>query len=178
LLYAILITPLDKQMMSDYKVAAAYLSRLWRAAISVILVMALLAGCGEQVTPTITPQAGALNFFFFLQEGAASNAEAYWLPQQLSDADAAKIKQAADTLSPRQFRNPKASSAIALPVTPSPDRDQGATVSITLTAELQQADGSWGAAAPVLQAQMTSTSIGWRVRDFSLLDAATKKGDY
>lgn len=166
------ITPLDKQMMRDYKAGTQRLSRLFGAAICTILLMVLLAGCGEQVTPTITPEASALNFFFFLREGVSSNAEAYWLPQQLTEADATKVEQAADSLSKRQYRNAKALASSPLPITPAPDTDQGATVSVTVTAELQQADGSWQTITPVLQAEMTSTSIGWRVRDFNLLSPA------
>ncbi len=144
--------------------------------IAPILLVLLLAGCGEQVTPTITPEAATLNFFFFLREGAVDNAQAYWLPRQLTAVDAANIAAAANMLHGYQVRNPKA-TVTPLPAAPAPNTDQGATVSVTVMAELLSGAGDWQPATPVLRATMVSTSIGWRVRDFTLLDAVTKKGD-
>ena len=142
-----------------------------------LLVMLLLAGCGEPMQPTITPEAATLNFFFFLHEGATDNAQAYWLPRLITAADEANIAAAANTLHGYDVRNPQA-MVTPLPVTPTPNTDEGASVSVTVTAELRASGGDWQPAAPVLQAQMVSTSIGWRVRDFTLLIAAKKKGDY
>jgi hypothetical protein len=144
--------------------------------IAPLLLVLLLAGCGEQVTPTITPEAATLNFFFFLREGAVDNAQAYWLPRQITATDEANIAAAANALRGYQVRNPKA-TVTPLSATPTPNTDQSVAVSVTVTAELRSGTGDWQPAAPVLHAEMVSTSIGWRVRDFTLLDIVKKKGD-
>ncbi len=140
---------------------------IWRAMLSLLLVM-LLAGCGETVTPTISPTAAALNFFNFVRIGQVDNAAAYWLPRQITEADVAQLQAAAATLRHYQFRNPAATAAL-LPATPPPDVDELATAAVTVTAEISGTDG-WQPAAPLLHINMVSTSIGWRVRDFSLDD--------
>ncbi len=145
--------------------------------IAPLLLVLLLTGCGEPMQPTITPEAAALNFFFFLHEGTTDNAQAYLLPRQITAADEANIAAAANALHGYDVRNPKATYT-PLPITPVPDTDEGATVSVTVTAELRSGAGDWQPATPVLQAQLVSTSIGWRVRDFVLLVSVKKKGDY
>ncbi len=127
--------------------------------------------------PTITPEAATLNFFFFLHEGATDNAQAYWLPRQITAENEASIAAVANTLHGYDVRNPKAIFT-PLSATPTPNTDEGASVLVTVTVELRSGAGDWQPTAPVLQAQMVSTSIGWRVRDFTILVAVKKRGDY
>ncbi len=142
---------------------------------ALLVVVLLLAGCGEPMQPTITPEAAALNFFFFLHEGATVNAQAYWLPRQITAADEANIAAAANVLHGYDVRNPQV-MVMSLPATPTPNTEAGASVSVTVTAELRASGGDWQPVAPALHAQLISTSIGWRVHDFTLLVPANKTG--
>ena len=177
--YVILTTAQKAQSCRRRGDVAPQLGQLLARAALMLAVALLLTGCGEEVKPTVSPQNAALNFFHFLSEGASDNAATYWLPNQLTEADRSQITAAAASLTSLKLRNPKAEvSPTPLALTPSPDSDIGATVLVTVTAEVQAADDSWLPNQTMLTAEMSSTSIGWRVRDFNLLIEVIKEGDY
>lgn len=171
-----LMSRTNPQKTRQCKVGTAQLVPRLGAALIALLSVLTLAGCGEFVKPTVSPQNAALNFFRFLSSGATDNAAAYWLPRQLTEANRAQLDTAAATLRPLKLRNIQAEvNPTPLPITPMPDSDMGASVALTVTAEVQATDSSWQAAQPMMKLQMTSTSIGWRVLNFTLTDMSTKR---
>jgi hypothetical protein len=125
----------------------------------VLLLAALLAGCGEELTSTRLPAGAVRNFFYFLQHRQINEAMAYWAPD-FTPADArARTEAAATLLQGYETEYKKADQ----------QHNADGSMDITLRGRVRPQGGAWQEDQELIRAHIIERGPGWRLTDFTLV---------
>jgi hypothetical protein len=124
-----------------------------------ILLLVLLAGCGEDVTTTRIPAGSARNFLYHLQHGELDDAMTYWAPD-FTPADARDRTSAAITRLAGYETDPQKADTT---------RNADGSSDVTLRGRVRPTGGTWQDDQEILRARLIERGPGWRVTDFTLV---------
>ena len=131
----------------------------------VLMLAALLAGCGEALTSTRLPAGAVRNFFYFLQQREITNAMAYWAPDFTPPDARARTEAAAAQLQGYETEYKKADST----------HNADGSMDITLRGRVRPTGGEWQEDQELIRARIIERGPGWRLTDFTLLCCQTKE---
>ena len=124
-----------------------------------LVLLLLLAGCGEDISTTRLPAGAARNFLYHLQHGELEDAMTYWAPD-FTPADARTRTSAAVTrLAGYETDAQKVDST----------RNADGSTDVTLRGRVRPTGGSWQDDQELLRVHLIERGPGWRVTDFTLV---------
>jgi hypothetical protein len=131
---------------------------LLRPLLCVVLLL-LLAGCGEDISSTRLPAGAARNFLYHLQHGELEDAMTYWAPD-FTPADArVRTTDALNRLRSYETDAQKADST---------HNDDG-SMEVTLRGRVRPPGGTWQEDQAILRVHLIERGPGWRLTDFTLV---------
>jgi hypothetical protein len=130
-----------------------------KSALGIVLLVLLLAGCGEEISSTRLPAGTARNFLYHLQHGELEDAMAYWAPD-FTPADARPRTTAA--------LNQLKGYEVEAQKTDSTSNADG-SMDVTLRGRVRPTGGAWQEDQAILRVHLIERGPGWRLTDFTLL---------
>jgi hypothetical protein len=124
-----------------------------------IVLLLLLAGCGEDISSTRLPAGAARNFLYHLQHGELEDAMTYWAPD-FTPADA-RIRTT-DALNRLKGYETDAQKADSM-------HNADGSMDVSLRGRVRPTGGPWQEDQAILRVHLIERGPGWRVTDFTLV---------